>query len=371
MVETGVAAAFFGAGKPLELREYPVPDPEPGAAVLKMRLASVCGTDLHYWRGELDILKMGRPLPAALGHEGAGEVYRLGAGVTTDTSGEPLHEGDRVVFQYFYPCLRCPTCLKGHTYACPVRQLDRVRGIEEWPHFRGTFAQYYYLQPRHTLFKVPDHLSDDVVAGLNCALAQVISGLDRAGLSFGETVAVQGAGGLGVFATAVAKARGAAKVIVIDGLDERLALARDFGADEIIDLREVDSPAARAERVRDLTGGLGADVTLELVGHPGVIEEGLQMTAPGGRYVEIGNISLGWKAELDPSLLVWRSITMLGVTHYRPRDLRNALDFVSANLHRLPFDRVASHKYALEDINRAFEEQDTGHVTRSSLVPHA
>ncbi len=371
MAQTGTAAAFFGARKPFELREYPIPDPAPGAAVLKIRLANVCGSDMHYWRGDLDILKMNRPVPAALGHEGSGEVFRLGAGVTTDSHGEPLSEGDRVVFQYFYPCMQCPTCLKGHVYACPVRQADRAEGIEEWPHFRGTFGQYYYLHPKHAVFKVPDNLSDQIVAGINCALAQVISGLDRARLTLGETVAIQGAGGLGVYATAVAKERGAAKVIVIDGVPERLQLARDFGADEIVDINEFDSPQARVDRVRELSQGVGADVTMELVGHPGVVAEGLQMTAPGGRYLEIGNINVGWNTEFDPAGIVFRSVTIIGVAHYGPRDLQEALNFVSRNVERLPLGRIASHTYPLVDINRAFEEQDTGRVTRGSLVPHA
>ncbi len=370
MAEQGAAAAFLGHQKPFEMREFTIPDPEPGAAVLKMRLANICGSDLHYWRGEMDMAKMGRPLPAALGHEGTGEIYRLGEGVTTDTMGEPLDEGDRVVFSYLYPDLQCPTCLKGHTYACPTRQHDRLGGLEEWPHFRGTFAQYYYLQPKHTMYKLPDHLSDDVVAGLNCALVQVISGLRRANLTFNETVAIQGAGGLGVYAAAVAKARGASKVIAIDGVDERLDLVQSFGADEVIDMREFESSEDRVERVLELTEGVGADVTLELVGNPGVVTEGLHMTAPGGRYVEIGNINVGWNAEFDPSWIVFKSMSIIGVAHYSSQDLKNALDFVADNVERLPFDRVVSHHFPLSDINEAFAQQDSGHITRSALVPH-
>ena len=114
-----------------------------------MTMANVCGSDLHYWRGDIDVVKMGRPTPMALGHEGTGTIHKLGDGVTTDTLGEPLSEGDRVVFQYFYPCMQCPTCLKGHTYACPTRQFDRTQSADVWPHFRGTFAEYYYLHPKH------------------------------------------------------------------------------------------------------------------------------------------------------------------------------------------------------------------------------
>ena len=370
MAKLGMAAAFLGARTPFELREFTIPDPGPGAAVLKMRLANICGSDLHYWRGDMDMAQMGRPLPASMGHEGIGEIHRLGEGVTTDTMGTTLEEGDRVLFSYLYPDLQCPTCLKGHTYACPDRQHDRRGGLEEWPHFRGTFAQYYYLHPNHTMFKVPNHLPDGVVAGLNCALVQVISGLNRASLTLNETVAIQGAGGLGIYAAAVAKARGASKVIAIDGVQERLDLVQTFGADEVVDMREFKTSEARVKRVLELTDGLGADVTLELVGHPGVVTEGLHMTAPGGRYLEIGNINVGWKAEFDPSWIVFKSMSIIGVAHYTAQDLKNALDFVSENIERLPFDRVLSHHFPLSDINEAFAQQDSGHVTRSALVPH-
>ena len=369
MADTGIAATYHGTNIPFDLREYPVPDPQPGAAVLAMTVANVCGSDLHYWRGDIDVVKMGRPTPMALGHEGTGKIHKLGDGVMTDTLGEPLSEGDRVVFQYFYPCMQCPTCLKGHTYACPTRQFDRTQSADVWPHFRGTFAEYYYLQPKHAMFKVPEALSDLEVAGINCALAQVVSGLDRAGLSFGETVAIQGAGGLGVYAAGIAKARGAAKIIAIDGVDERLDLIRDFGATDVVDIREYETPEERADAVRDLTGGLGTDVTLELVGHPGVVREGLDMTAHGGRYLEIGNINVGWDTEFDPSVIVFKSISVIGVAHYKAEDLRNSLNFLVDYKDELPFDRILSHSFPLSQIDHAMEQQDKGYITRSALIP--
>ncbi len=95
---TGRVAAFYGPGKPMVINEYPVPDPEPGAIVVKTTLANVCGSDLHQWRGEFDVAKFGRPYPQILGHEMTGRVHRLGEGVTRDTAGQPLAIGDRVVF---------------------------------------------------------------------------------------------------------------------------------------------------------------------------------------------------------------------------------------------------------------------------------
>src|SRR5439155_13067199 len=118
---------------------------------------------------------------------------------------------------------------------CPNRNLGRRSGWDEFPHFHGPYAEYYYLRPNHFVFKVPDDLSDALVAPANCALSEVIYGWQQAGLRFGDTVAIQGAGGLGLNAAAVAKDMGAGRVIVIDRLAARLELARRFGADEVID----------------------------------------------------------------------------------------------------------------------------------------
>jgi D-arabinose 1-dehydrogenase-like Zn-dependent alcohol dehydrogenase len=98
---TGRLAAFYGAGKPIEIKEYPVPEPEAGAALVKISLANVCGSDLHSWRGDIDYAKRGRALPRHLGHEGTGRIAALGEGVNTDSNGAPLAVGDRVIFAYF------------------------------------------------------------------------------------------------------------------------------------------------------------------------------------------------------------------------------------------------------------------------------
>src|SRR5437016_8657102 len=115
MAETARMAVFHGAGKPFEIREYPVPDPEPGAMLIKVALANVCGSDLHYWRGELDYAKMGRPLPLNTGHEHVGRVAKLGQGVTTDSAGQPVAVVGRVAYQYFFPGGRFPACLRQRT----------------------------------------------------------------------------------------------------------------------------------------------------------------------------------------------------------------------------------------------------------------
>jgi len=334
--------------------------------VVRITRANVCGSDLHIWRGDGALGGMARADGRIIGHEMTGVVDRLGAGVTTDWAGQSLQEGDRVVYQYFAPCQRCRPCLRGMPEAC-IRSFKVLAGKPSvFPHFRGAFADYFYVTPQMAVFKVPDHVTDTMVAGVNCALAQVIQGLDRVGVGFGDTVVIQGAGGLGVYATAVAKERGAHRVIVIDGIDDRLELARAMGADEVIDLRLHDAEA-RVAKVKELTNGFGADVVCELVGFGRVIPEGLQMLGLGGRYLEIGTFYVGTTVEIDPGALVTRNIRIEAVASYGAAALKAAVDFLDRNTSRLPLDQVLVD-YPLEQINEAFAEQDAGKVTRASIV---
>ncbi len=351
----GKAAIFQGPGKGYEIREMEAPDPEPGAILIKVAMAGVCGSDLHFWRGDSPLF--GRMGGQVGGHEMTGRVAKLGASVTTDSLGRPLHEGDRVAYAYFRPCGRCYVCSQGPAAACP----NKARGItpaDVFPHFTGAFAEYYYLRPGQWIFTVPDDLSDEVVVPVNCALSQVMYGLRRAGVKMGDIVVVQGAGGLGLNACAVAKEMGAEQVIAIDGVPARLALAKQFGADETIDLRELVEPRERVARVMALTGGRGADVVGEFVGIPAVVNEGIQMVRPGGTYLEIGNISFGQTAPIDPSAFVWGSKTLVGVVMYDAWVIPAALEFLQRTRGRYPFDRTVSHRYALEEINQAFTESE-------------
>jgi L-iditol 2-dehydrogenase len=371
MTATGKAAVFFGPGKRFEIRDVRIPDVEPDAVLIRVSLANVCGSDLHFWRGDAPLR-----LPEdgwIFGHEMTGRVARLGARVRSDSLGRPLAEGDRVAYTYFYPCGRCYACLNKEPAACPTK-IERPVGPSQFPHFHGAFAEYYYLRPGGAIFKVPDSLPDALVAPVNCALCQVIYGLARAGLRFGGTVVIQGAGGLGVQAAAVAKDMGAALVIVVDQIPGRLELAKAFGADHTIDLREMPERKDRVARVRKLTGGVGADIACDFVGFPQVIPEGIEMLRSGGTYLEIGTISRGHKVELEPSLLVWGSKSIVGVIQYDPWVIPRALDFLVRNRQRWPFDRLISHTYPLERINDAFaasewRDKDTTDITRAALAP--
>jgi threonine dehydrogenase-like Zn-dependent dehydrogenase len=219
------------------------------------------------------------------------------------------------------------------------------------------------------VLKVPDALSDGMVAGINCAFATVMCGLEVARIELGETVVVQGAGGLGIFATATARELGAGRVIVVDGVQERLDLAAAFGADELIDLRTPRTPEQRAQRVRDLTDGWGADVVVEVAGVIGAMNEALQMLGNGGRLVEIGNIVAGTSFELAPTTLNQRNVSILGVGYYEAAHLQRSLDLMLRRREQYPFDRIVSDIFPLEEVENVLAEQNKGHITRAALKP--
>jgi threonine dehydrogenase-like Zn-dependent dehydrogenase len=211
---------------------------------------------------------------------------------------------------------------------------------------------------------VPEELADEAVAPLNCALAQVLFALRDVRL--GDTVVIQGAGGLGINAAAVARTAGAAAVIVIDMIAERLDVAADFGATHCIDASGI-SPFEVSERVREHTEGIGADWVLEVVGVPGVIPDGVGFLNNGGTLLEVGNIGMGRTFELDPSVLVYGNKSVRGVMMYEPVTLAIGLSFLQHT--NFPFARLMPKPFRLADVNAAFASADAGLVPRGALVP--
>ena len=370
--KTGISAVWHDETKQFELRELPVPDVEPGAISVRVRRTSVCGSDLHIWRGDgLDVKNHPRE-PFVFGHEMMGEVAALGKGVTTDSLRRPLKEGDRIVYSYSFPCMRCYNCIRGELGAC-VYRMGR-KPLSEWNVCNGGFAQYYYLRSPNFIFKLPDEISDEQAAPINCALAQVVEALHVGRVRFGDNVVVQGAGGLGVNATAVARDMGAQKVIVIDGQPARLDLAKRSGATDVIDMSEFPTVESRVQRVMELTNNIGADIVIELVGFPAAVEEGLQMVRQRGIYLEVGHITPNSIAKIDVQKMVSRQVRFFGIQHYDPWILPSAVDFLVRNRDRFAVCDVVSHTYPLDKIDEAFKDAEwmgraPHRITRAVVAP--
>ena len=349
----GLTAVLVQPGRPLELETLPTPEIEPGGILIRNTAAAICGSDLHYWRNDANYT--GPDIRRVPGHEFTGVVHSLGTGVTTDSLRRPLGEGDRVAFPFFNPCNRCYWCMRGEHHACPHRQRRSNQfTLNEYPYCDGGYAEYYFLPPGHYVFKVPDVLPDEAIPPVNCALCQVLYGLEYAEPKFGDVVVIQGAGGLGVSAAAVAAETGASRIISIDRQAPRLALARRCGATDVIDMNELPTPEARVQRVKELTDGRGADVVMELVGVAAATVEGLDMVRANGTFIDIGNI-VPQAVSFPATKVITQQIRWKGLMHYNPWIMPAALEFLVRTRDRYPLSSVVSHSFPLSEINRAFE----------------
>jgi threonine dehydrogenase-like Zn-dependent dehydrogenase len=359
---TGQIAALVGPAT-AEVMTFPLPDVAPGAVLLKVRRANVCGTDVHQWHYESPALR-----EAGLGHEFVGEIVELGEGVTTDFAGQPVAVGDRVVAVYYLTCHRCPPCQRAEYNLCQ-------NGLAEWiirpdvpPYFRSAFATHYYVHPGQYFYKVPDEVDDASVAGANCGLAQMLFVIDEVGIGAGETLVVQGAGGLGLYAAAIAHERGA-RVIVIDGVPERLELARRFGASDTISLADFPEASARAERVRELTGGIGADMVLEVTGVPASFVEAIDTARVGGRIASVGNLNAAADVTMVPGMVTRKSVHIHGVLRYHPWYLHRAVQFLARRRHLHPFEAFSDRSFPLADVTDALKAGESRSVARVAIVP--
>jgi L-iditol 2-dehydrogenase len=362
----GKAMVNYGPGTQFEMKEYPVPDPEPNAIVTKLTLSSICGSDIHLYKGEFGA-PPGPQRPKIGGHEFVGRVYKLGSNVKTDTTGQPLKEGDRVAWCYYIPCGRCPACVSGEG-PCPNRHAHAGASSDDFPHFKGGYAEYYYVSPGQWIYKIPDTVPDESAVYVDCAASTVAYALQLVKFPLGATAVIQGAGGLGLCAAPMAKDMGAAQVIVVDFVAEKLELAKEFGADYTINGQEYTTPEARIQRVRELTGGKGADMVMELVASaPQVIPEGLEMLTPGGTYLTCGLVG-PYVSNVMMMPIISKGLKLIGSSNYKAWTMPRVLDFMARTGNKYPFEKIISHKFKLTEVAEAYKQMMEGKVIRAGIA---
>jgi alcohol dehydrogenase len=358
------AAVFEGPGKPFAVRSYSLERPGPGEVLVRVRMSTICGSDLHSWEG-----RRASPIPGILGHEIVGTIAALGPGVTADLRGAPLGIGDRITWTMFVAC--------GHCYACRVLDMPQKctalrkyghEGTQGTPALLGGFAEYCHVLPGTGLVRVPDEVADEEATPLNCGVATMVAATEAAEIGVGDTVVVQGLGLLGLYAVALARVRGARLVIGLDPVGERRALAGRFGADLVLDTAGRSGPDI-VRRVREACPPDGADAVIEVCGVPGVLVEGVQMLRKGGRYAVAGLVFPGADVTLDANVLVARCLTVRGVHNYHPRHLVQAVDFVQRHRGTLPLGALVDARFALADLDTAFARAAERRLLRAAVVP--
>jgi L-iditol 2-dehydrogenase len=261
-------SAQLVAPRTIEVRETPLPqDPGPGEILVKLRSVGICGSDMH-WYLEGNVYGFPASYPQTLGHEPAGEVAAIGSGVTG------LKPGDRVSIEPTISCGHCEYCLKGQHNNCVSSQF---MGSPQLPGLLREFATL----PAHNATLVPENFNY-TQASLIEPVAVIMHMLELVEIRPGDTVAVLGAGPIGLLCAAVAKAAGAVQVLVCDKLPHRIKMARDLGATTAVPISQFK------EAVLDQTRGRGVDMSIDAAGAPETINTGLAVTRMAGTFVLIG-----------------------------------------------------------------------------------
>ena len=337
--------------------EAVVPDPGPGEVLVRQALCGVCGTDVHIYNGHM----RRKAFPLVLGHEIVGTIEKMGPGVDSDCMDKPVQEGDHIAV---IPGQQCGTC-----YFCTVvREPGLCPNVLAYgfrpygdtkPHFQGGYAEYVLLNiPRTKFLKVQSTpevavLLEPFTVGLHFA--------EKAQMKLGSTAVIQGAGAIGLFSLAAAREAGAHRTIVVGAPESRLQLARDFGADETINIEDITDENERIEQVRTETpGGFGADVVFECTGVPSSIPEGVEMLRRGGTYVEGGHFTDAGNVGMNPfNHFVFRHITLVGVWASNISHFVRGLPILESG--RYPFEKMVSHTLPLSRVGDAIDALSTNY----------
>ncbi|MEZ6061055.1 MAG: galactitol-1-phosphate 5-dehydrogenase [Planctomycetaceae bacterium] len=278
--------------KHLELTDLPTPEIGPEDVLVRVQACGICGSDIHGWDGS-----SGRRIPPlVMGHEAAGIVAAVGSSVTQFT------EGDRVTFDSMVSCGRCDFCLDGRPNLCDNRM---VLGVSCGDYRRyGAFAEYISV-PQRITYHIPDSLPFEHAALIE-AVSVAVHAANRTPVKMGDTAVVVGSGMIGLLVIQTIRLAGCGRVIAVDLSDQKLQVAKKLGADITINAGSEDVVA----RVKELTGGRGADVALEVVGSTPTVKAAIESTRKGGTVTLVGNLAPN--VELPLQSVVTRELNVIG-----------------------------------------------------------
>ena len=322
--------AMYYNNHDVRLEEIPVPQIGPGELLLRVDASGLCGSDVMEW------YRVERA-PIVLGHEVAGTVVEAGEGVTR------YNVGDRLVVTHHVPCNACHFCLSGRHTVC-----DTLRQTNFDPGGLAEFLRVPQINVDRGVLPIPDHVSDETAAFTE-PLACVYRGQRRAGLQPGQSVLVIGSGLAGLLHVMLARALGAGKILASDLLKSRLEAALQLGAEAVI-LATDDVPA----RVRELNGGLLADLVIVCTGALPALKEALESVERGGTVLVFAPTDPGVDLPVPVNDVFFRNdITMTTTYAAAPSDLAAALELISAG--RVQVEHMISHRLGLADAGLGFK----------------
>jgi Zn-dependent alcohol dehydrogenase len=354
---------------PLAVEAVRIKEPRPDQIVVRLAASGICHTDLSVLRAALPY-----PPPLVLGHEGAGIVEEVGAGV------RHLAPGDHVVLSSIPHCGRCPYCRRGHHHLCEAGLQAAIAG-EQLGFERadgsdvasfcglGTFSTRTVVDGSAAT-RIDDDIPLDRACLIGCGVVTGVGAvLNTARVEAGQTVAVFGCGGVGVNVIQGAVLAGAARIVAVDVSARKLEWARAFGATDVLDIKDARGDDA-SDAVRALfRDGLGVDVAFEVVGSPEVMRQAFLSTRRGGRAVVVGVAPFGVEAAVPAAMLALEERSLVGSLYgsaFMPRDVPRLCELYRRG--RLKLDELISRRIRLDDINAGLDALDAGGVLRSVIV---
>lgn len=360
----------YAESRPLRIEELELEGPGPGEVLVEVRAAGLCHSDLSVINGDRP-----RPMPMAIGHEAAGVVRELGAGV------DDLAVDDQVVMTFVPACGHCVPCAEGRPALCEPAAAANGQGVllsgarrlskggQAVSHHMGVAAfSTLTVVSRRSLVRVDRDLPAEQAALFGCAVMTGVGAvINTARLEAGATAAVIGLGGVGLNTLLGCLVAGAAQVVAVDLVPAKLELARQLGASDVVDASAADA----AEQIRALTGG-GVDFAFEMAGSVPALELAYRVTRRGGTTVTAGLANPSKSLSIQQVSLVAEERTLKGSYIGSCVPLRDIPRYIGLfRRGRLPVDRLLSERIGFDDLNAAFDRLADGKSVRQVLIPSA
>ncbi|MBO4413292.1 MAG: alcohol dehydrogenase catalytic domain-containing protein, partial [Clostridia bacterium] len=351
------AAVFKGAGKPFETRDFEVTKTPAGYGRSELIASGVCGTDLHFYRGTLSVAA-----PSIIGHEFVGKLVDCDPG---EAAKYGLKNGDNVIADIAVPCGKCLLCRTGDDANCVNMGVTNGGSIDEPPYLYGGYTEVNYT-PLTNLIKIPDELDPAAAAVFACPGPTAVHAVRlarQAGVVIdGNTTAVvQGLGPVGSFAVMYLHALGVKKLYAVTAgnNEERENLARKLGADEVLNIDRLGGETV-TKILSGENGGLGVDLCFEASGAPSAVPLGMNVLRNRGVYLVPGQYSNSGGVEIQPQLITFKALHIIGSSQYSICDVKEYLDFLCGHKELLDTVRSLATCYKVSDVNRAFADALSG-----------
>ncbi len=349
------AAVMLQPGQ-IEIREFDKPTPANDSLLLQVDKVGICGSDKHMYLGHTAL-----KFPVIPGHEVVGTVAEIGKDVNQvmNVMGGPIKEGDRItVVPGSKNCGRCYYCLHvpGRPTLCSGRTIYGFSNSETPPYLTGEFSEYTYIHGNSWVYKIPENIPEEISV-LTEPVAVATRAVERAcapglpqvgdGYSIGSSVAVLGCGPIGLLVIAVLRDSGAGTIIATDLVDSRLEMAKQMGADVVINVGDT-TPEERVEQIQSFTNGVGVDISIECAGIPAVFSEALNVVRRGGKVIEVGHYTDSGDTQVRPHQICNKDLDVYGVWAYPQIQFQTALDFLQRT--RAPLHKLITHHLPLNQL---------------------